>query len=506
MTRMNSVDSRGNDTGVFSSLVTRHSSLLLVFIALGIRVGVAWGFRFDGLYGQDAYVYFEEGRQLALTHRYTGLDSVGYPALIGLGTSVFGTAPRVAQGIGLLLGSLTPVMVFTLGWHLTGRRVLAWIAGLIVCVLPAHVQSSVVVMSDAPAMFWLTAGVVCGVRYLRNPSWGWGATTAVFLALATVTRYVSALVVVPLVVYAIVAGRRPPWTHLVGGGLIGLVLFIPEFVHMRVNIPSLFLLQGWSPLNAVRREFQTLDGALRYDWPVVVADAKALAGWGFFNPVLAGLAVVGGYVLRAERATMAFILTWILGLYGFLIGLPLVNPRYLLPLIVPISLLSAAGLVGLWGRTSHHTSGARLAFSAVIVFGLIGLGVGNVQKMRDILIRKRCELQAVEWLDRHLPAGSPVIAFDVAHAVRQYGRHPMIHLHEIDPSRLHVPAGSAPGLYLIWDEALAARVARHRPGPDDLIPRFAANDAWLRDGVQRTRLARICQWDVVRLNGVTSDR
>lgn len=478
-------------------------SLIAVFIlALAIRGGIAWSTGFDGLYGQDAYAFSEGGEQIARTHRYTGLQSVGYPALVGLGYAVFGAGPLVAQSIGILLGAVTAVITAGLGWHLTRRRETAWIAGLMVGLLPASVRWSLTVMSDVPALFWLTGGVACGVRYVQTRSWPWGTGMTVLLAVAAATRYVSVLAGIPILAYAAVSGFRPPRTHLLAGGLLGLLILIPEIRHMQtIHIQSVYMLQEWSPLNAFRRAFVTrADGPLQYDWPVSIMYAKTLAGWGFFNPVFAGFAMAGAVAFRTDRVALAVLMSWILGFYGVLTGIPVVNPRYLLPVVVPMSLLCAIGLAETGRWVMRRTFAHRVVAGVVACAGLSGMGWGMYRSVGETLARKTCELEMVAWVERRIPEDALIIAFDAAHAVKRYTDRRVVHLHEVEPARLPVPGGTEPGVYLIWNEPLARRVAKHTPDPDDPIPRFAENYAWLRDRARLTPLGRVCGWEVARVN------
>ena len=145
----------------------------------------------------------------------------------------------------------------------------------------------------------------------------------------------------------------------------------------------------------------------------------------------------------------------------------------------------------------------RVGVGIGLLAGLMGLGIGASRTVGEVINRKSCELEAVAWIDQNIPVEeSLIVAFDVAHAAQRYTYHQVVHLHEINPETLAVPTGDAPGLYLIWNEAHAGRVAQRRPGTDDVMPRFAGNYTWLRDRVRHTTLASVCGWEIIRLNAM----
>jgi 4-amino-4-deoxy-L-arabinose transferase-like glycosyltransferase len=477
------------------------TAFALLLVGLALRGGPVLISRFDGLYGQDAYYFYEEGRHIAFSFRHDGLDSVGYPGLLALTFLLFGVTPAVAQSAGLLLGALTPVGVFGIGWLLTKRYSTAFIAGILTCALPFHIRSSIVIMSDVSALFWITAGVWSGLRYLDTLSWRWGLSAVCLIALAGVTRYVSFLILIPLIVCAFASHRRIPINHLAVGFAVGLAVCVPELLRMRVHIPSLFILKGWSPWNAVQREFITPDGFMSYPMPVALMNMKTLGGWSFLNPVGALAALTGLWRFRRDTAAAAFLVSWLAVWFVFLSGLTVVNPRYLLPLSVPLCLLSAMGLMELAEKIGGKRRYRNTALIGLVGLTLAGMGFGVWRTVGEILERKACEMEAVQWVREHTDATSAVlIAFDVAHALRHYTERTVTHLHEIQPEKLDIPSGDEPGFYLIWNEEHALRVARRRPGEDDIMPSFAENVRWLREEVRRTGLTRICGWEILRLN------
>src|SRR5438067_10074917 len=78
--------------------------------------GIAGVRQFDGLYGQDAYAYFDYGtgsvRQsiLHLAPLAAFFWPPGYPVLVALVSLVIGPVALAGQVVSLLMGALVPVL------------------------------------------------------------------------------------------------------------------------------------------------------------------------------------------------------------------------------------------------------------------------------------------------------------------------------------------------------------------------------------------------------------
>ncbi len=170
---------------------------VLFLLAAAPRVFFVWHNGFDGLYGQDAYAYYDYARQMysALSHAQLPPPfwwPLGYPALLNLSFLLLGVSVRAAQAITLASGAAIAPLTYFLAREAVGARrgqVAGLVAGLILALSGQAVQSSVVIMSDAPALMWATLSAWLLLRYRRTDSFGTVALSGVAMALAVITRW-----------------------------------------------------------------------------------------------------------------------------------------------------------------------------------------------------------------------------------------------------------------------------------------------------------------------------
>src|SRR3954469_10179782 len=81
----------------------------LFAISLLMRLLLVLPMHFDGLYGQDAYAYYDYAQNIR-TSLQTGVAlkpffwPLGYPTLLMLALDTAGTTPTVAQAVSILMG------------------------------------------------------------------------------------------------------------------------------------------------------------------------------------------------------------------------------------------------------------------------------------------------------------------------------------------------------------------------------------------------------------------
>src|SRR5689334_18579814 len=95
-----------------SRLLRTELSLIcgLFTISLLIRLVMVLHTHFDGLYGQDAYAYYDYAQYIRMSLQ-TGVAlkpffcPLGYPTLLMLALDMAGTTPTVAQAVSILMGA-----------------------------------------------------------------------------------------------------------------------------------------------------------------------------------------------------------------------------------------------------------------------------------------------------------------------------------------------------------------------------------------------------------------
>ncbi|HLA43755.1 MAG TPA: phospholipid carrier-dependent glycosyltransferase, partial [Aggregatilineales bacterium] len=165
--------------------------LMLIAMGLAARLAILRDIDFDGLYGQDAFAYFAYGLDVreSLSHFQTpGMMNwpLGFPVLLAAGFSLFGTTPEIAQMSVLITGALAGGFMFLLVYDLlrliekSKREALVggMVAGLLLSFSGQLIQSSVVVMADAPALLWAVISAWCLVRYAHSRHNAWIAAAA----------------------------------------------------------------------------------------------------------------------------------------------------------------------------------------------------------------------------------------------------------------------------------------------------------------------------------------
>ncbi|MBV9578880.1 MAG: glycosyltransferase family 39 protein, partial [Chloroflexi bacterium] len=184
-------------------------------VALGLLLAIGAGAiaatrGFDGLYGQDAYAYFDYStasvRQslLHLARLEPFFWPPGYPLVVALASLVLGPVALAGQLVSLLMGALVPLFTVLLVRELWPDDVaLALLAGALVAVCGQLWQSSVVVMADTTGLALATLSAVALVRYARSRHVAWLLLASATIAYATLARWIYGLVAVPFGVYAL---------------------------------------------------------------------------------------------------------------------------------------------------------------------------------------------------------------------------------------------------------------------------------------------------------------
>ncbi len=371
---------------------------LIVVVAAGLVASVG---RFDGLYGQDPYAYFDYAtgplRQslVRLAPPPPFYWPPGYPFFIALVSFAVGARPLAGQLVSLIAGGLVPVFTVLLAREIvdvrhaaSGRRgavrlaadgatvstgtrqdrgsddaaIVMVIAGLVTALNGQLWQSSMVVMADTSALVLATMGASAVVRYMRGHGGGWLILASAGLAGAVATRWAYALVAIPSAVFALLAlgqyRRRAVITHLLWAGLVAAAVLGPivlPAVHDlllatdRPAHPAAFAtdlqVYEWNPHNALQRTFVTADGRLSYRIPNGLYYALAPAHPYFFTPLLAWLILPGIWTLvRRHRAVPSLlILGWPATIYAFHAGAAWQNFRFTLAYLPPLAILLAIG-------------------------------------------------------------------------------------------------------------------------------------------------------------------
>jgi 4-amino-4-deoxy-L-arabinose transferase-like glycosyltransferase len=178
-------------------------------VAFGLRVAVILGTRHSFVVINDAADYWRLAASIAGGHGFgvshvapgggpTALRPPAFPLLLALVVLIAGKHVLVARLLGAVLGAVTAVLVAVLVRQLGGDHVRSLIAGLIAAAFPAMVIASTSLMSEV-LFVPVSLGVIVAALEYRRGNALWLPVSGLLLGVATLTRPVGAVLVLPVV-------------------------------------------------------------------------------------------------------------------------------------------------------------------------------------------------------------------------------------------------------------------------------------------------------------------
>lgn len=434
--------------------------LALVAAALLLRLAIASAYDFDGLYGQDAYANYDYGAALLALVR-TGQPPgpffwpLGYPLVLAASFALSGIAPLSAQGVTLLLGALLPALVYALARQLGGSTSGAFVAALIVTICGQAVQSSIVIMSDIPALAWATASAVSLWQYRHTRQRRWLVAAALLLALAGITRWLYLGLLIPWALAACIDLRPTRRADLLTAASVFALLLLPQLV-ISQNGPSPVTdhswLTGWSPANAFQRTFLNVDGSFHYDTANAAFYSGVLTDAYFLAPVfvpLCALGLVG--LLRCWRDGRALLLGgWLLLPYLFLVGIPYQNIRFMLIMLPPVAVLAGLGTDRALAVLPRRVG--WLALGLLLLSAALSTGSASAGTLGRFLQAQARDAQTAAWAAARLPTGATVYTFGLTLRLRHTAPLEVIELYYETPQTLSARRAHERSAYLLINE------------------------------------------------------
>ena len=466
----------------------------LFLLALVARVFFVWRESFDGLYGQDAYAYYDYAKQMYAALSHAELPPpfwwpFGYPALLSFGFLFLGTSVRSAQIITLISGAMVAPLTFLLSREaIRGPRanLAGLVAGGIVALGGQLIQSSVVIMADAPALMWATLSAWLLIRYRRSGGIAVLSLSAVAMSLALISRWENLGFALVWLAATLVPGpargrhgedtsnqldlRKSGPALLIALGLAAIVV-LPQVIYQVESASPLAgqsWLEGWSLANALASSFDTIDGHFDYALPVAVFYAQVFFHPAFLFPLLTPFLFVGAWLfleqIRSQASTSILLLGWILLMYVFLAGIPYENFRFGLGFIVPVAVLAGKGAAWAWGKLSeeqlpypravgvkHLKRAYSIAPLALVGISLVGTVLWESRVLQPVLAEKEMELAAARWVSARLPSSSSLYSFGVTEALQAYSTLDVKDLSEESPAQIAADAQTEARRYLFVD-------------------------------------------------------
>ncbi len=348
--------------------------LLLLSIGLMVRVNIISYSGFNGLYGQDAYAYYDFAQAInAFMTEQTPLPQfywpVGYPLLIWISQQVFSSTIWVAQLLNIWLGALCGVLLYIAARQLSISIVGAFLGGLALSVSGQLMQSSVVIMADVPALVLSLIAFIAMLQYRLSGKMLWLIIACGAIAWAGITRWIYWVIVLPLGLiwlWRIYETRTFAWRATGLSGVIVLVVVLPQILYMSYSAtsnPNHPHLQAWSPNNWFKSSFDHIDG--HFDYAQVNAVFYGRPFWDsgefYLSPLLGVLAFVGCiYTLKKHKLLLLISAMWALPPYLFLAGIPYQNIRFGLIIMPAAALLVSVGIHAISQHQQRHITASLL--------------------------------------------------------------------------------------------------------------------------------------------------
>ena len=317
----------------------QHSRYLLLLFPVIVFLFFYFYLNFDGLYGQDAYEYLRYSkaiRNYLITGQSPGdyLWPLFYPilgALVSLIIQNTGISLLLISTLSLSISAFYLSKILYLIFNKTVYNVLYVFTFFLVS--PIIFKSGLLVMSDMLTLCFIILFLYHFLEFSQNRKVKHFYYITIFSFAAFMTRYASAVVLLPFVISATVLflKQRKNTKHVLSLMLIIVVLFLPHIL-IRMQNTVEFLshqwMQDWSILNLFKRNFTTIDGSSKYNLPNII--------YVFFNLIhpkflFVGLIFIPLLFFKKSIFTHSKTIVISVLLYAvFLAGIPFQNLRFLI--------------------------------------------------------------------------------------------------------------------------------------------------------------------------------
>lgn len=542
--------------------------LLLVVACLAWFVALLTLHPYEGLYGQDSYAYYYQARSLwqEISGQVVPSDQlfsaqalrwpVGYHLHIIAGIILSG-GPAGGRLITLAMAAVAPALIYLIVAHLwigvspLTRLIAGLVGGVVLPLTATYVRMGLSLMSDVPAVFWMTLAVLCFLRawplaritnyQLRTTELAWAGLAGGALGLAVLTRYGSILLAAPMLVYLALLKRRDgSWkttfrADLARGGVATLAFALTMLPQMAYYASPLAVappgavdyrvwLSDWKLSNIFASSFSSADGTASYAHPNIVfymvqpfwtptAEALSLSFWSpregllsiFFLPPF----LLGVWVLVVKRCwpVLGLLLTWWLMPVIFFSGSPYQSHRFVLVYLPALAILIGLGCAttlnwlrrAIWLRPQRGMGVAHIMFALALLCSCGGTLVGAVSVGRWMATHARFEAQEkhVAELVRQAAVLAPldgpprVVSFNITAAIYHYTQWPMLDFYNHDEREIgQFLQGAGPRILVLPEKSMSTQWAG-KPS--------SARWEWMRQTYDLTLVGESGEYRVYRL-------
>src|SRR5512135_1024536 len=409
--------------------------LALFLLALVARIAMLIIYPFDGLYGQDAFAYYDYSIALkvALSHSQSippFFWPIGFPLQLVLSLLVFGVRPIAAQFVSLIAGAAIAPLTYLIAREtvidvdpVRARRV-GMIAASMMIFAGQLMISSLSIMSDATALMWAMLSAWLLVRYIHQLHSANLVLAVITLSIAVLNRWAYGLLGLPwtLAVLSVwrqrhssISIRRMLGLTLLSLAIVGAII-VAQQVSGSLNTGT-FEMHTWNPVNAIKTELTNDDGVFRYALPMGLYYLRPVVDPAFIFPLWLPLLIVGGWSMRRRMLAEQWVLIgWVLVTYIYLGGETYQNPRFSLELFPPLALWVAAGFDRVWLDRPQWRGG----LNGLAAVALIGSAIWSARVVGNFVAEKNSDLERAQHISTLLPADAQVITFRLTLTLMHY--------------------------------------------------------------------------------------
>jgi len=459
--------------------------LLLILLSLAVRVGIAVTYRFEGVYGQDPFMYINIAENLAAhgdnveTSRTSPpvrrASPMGYPLVVAGLYKIFGVHDIMAQSVSIVLGALTAGLAFLFFnelfalYNIVPAKTSALIASLFIALSPEHIRLSLVCLADATGLFFIVASMLSAVKIARRQSNMrmsiiQGALLGVCFAFAVMSRFGNIIIAVPLL-WLIFSFRRPRTLFSAGTAAIcaGALCITPQiisFFHVTAEWHYEGYLKGVSVLNLFKTEFRNLnENDVEFvKIPNVLYYAALGFGGGFATPAGA-LAAVYGFLRIRKNKLIVFCAVWYAVVWLMICILPFQNGRFLMPAYPPICILAGIGAAAFFSyvRSRVKAFNPGILFTMLFILALgasISLAETRIKKLSDYENEERT---LVKWANDCAGKNALLLSCNVGGALSHFTELNNYDLYWTDTTQLDTLVKTPEKYYIIDSADIAQR-------------------------------------------------
>jgi 4-amino-4-deoxy-L-arabinose transferase-like glycosyltransferase len=431
----------------------RNSKYINEYILIGIGLVlllVVQLLGFNGLYGQDSYEYtrysgswiryFSEGIHPGDYHW-----PLNYPvngAILGFVLGI--KAATILQllslfafiGNAILLFKLIRIFYPTIQKYSTHWVVIGFILA------PYVTRTGLVAMSDQYASFLSLAACYAAIMVVKKGKHWWLIGMLLFGAMAVMTRYICALMMVPIGLYVLpYLWRQRLWLPAVASVVVATIPFLPHYFIRMQNVGGFVdhpALSKWSVGNMFSRTFESDLGHFEFLVPNIIYVFQP-----FFHPGFLFFGIVLVFFYRKLQWTKeVLLLISILAIFlVFTAGVDTQNNRYFITVFPFIPLLIYPLFFGLAEWVSHRKKQLVLPFIATLIIAQLGLAGYAFSKFYQI---NKTEKEVAALFDD--VKGKMVYTYGTEMALSHYNKNNTF-------KSLHLQDGlnPDPGIYFLFD-------------------------------------------------------